>query len=71
MSPNYAMKKKKKSEIDLNKIIKIKYIKTLSILKLDILKIRMIQNICKIKIVFFLMLRNILEKKQKLSVSFS
>ena len=70
MSPNYAMKKKK-SEIDLNKIIKIKYTKTLSILKLDILKIRMIQNICKIKMGFFLMLKNILEKKQKLSVSFS
>lgn len=38
MSPNYAMKKK--SEMDFFLKIKIKYIKTLNILQLDILKRR-------------------------------
>ena len=74
MLPNYTMKKKNQKSI--KKIIKIRYIKTLHTLKLDILKRRMIQNICilekiKIKICIFLMLKNILETKQNLPVSFS
>ena len=71
MLPNYTMKKKKIRN-QLKKIIKIRYIKTLHTLKLDILKRRMIQNICilekiKIKICIFFNAKKYFGNKAKSS----